>query len=321
MRLFLILFMFPCFFIRSSASTCTALATGIWENAATWNCGQIPQCGDNIVIPANLTVTITTVLDYYTGCSTPMSVTIYGTLEFQTGKKLKLPCGSTVYVMAGGQIVPGSGGGNSNYIEICNVVVWNAGMGTLSGPVVLPIELLSFTATPAHDWVNFHWVTASEVNNDHFDVLRSTDGTSFTSVGTVPGSGNSNTLKSYDYSDTDPLEGTSYYRLRQTDYNGNYSLYNIVAVQYSPAGTFGLNAFPSPGNGEEINIAISGAKGKEVLVVLRNVLGEELWAGVVAVGTGNYIFAPDKQGRLPAGVYLVIAASSDKLVSKKITVQ
>ncbi len=186
----------------------------------------------------------------------------------------------------------------------------------------LPVELLEFTATPVNNtYVNCHWATASETNNDYFTVLRSRNGLDFGSIGTVPGAGNSNTVKNYDFNDEHPYDGTSYYRLKQTDFNGMSKLSNIVAVDFASLNNFGLNVFPSPTDGNNISVNITGAKDREVLVVVRDILGQEYYSKVILVEDGSYTFALDKQSRLPAGVYLVIATSNDKYLSRKITVE
>jgi hypothetical protein len=109
----------------------------------------------------------------------------------------------------------------------------------------LPIELLFFEATAVGDVVQLHWETASEVNNDFFTIERSSDAVDFTPVLSVPGTGNSNVRRSYVASDTDPLSGTAYYRLKQTDFNGAYSYSEIVAVTVDHENE-GFSIYPNP---------------------------------------------------------------------------
>ncbi len=123
--------------LKSKAVVCTATGNGAWNTAANWSCGFVPGCGDLIIIPTGLTVTITTQLSY-PGCTTAVTLSIYGTLKFVTGNKLELPCNSQLYIHAGASIQPGTGGGNSNLISICDNTVWNAGSGPLTGPSCLP---------------------------------------------------------------------------------------------------------------------------------------------------------------------------------------
>jgi hypothetical protein len=108
----------------------------------------------------------------------------------------------------------------------------------------LPIELLEFTAAPDGKNVITQWVTATETNNDYFLVERSIDGAVFETVGRVDGAGNSTQLLTYTFVDENAVAGTSYYRLRQVDFNGSFSLSPIVAVNLIPETT--ASVYPNP---------------------------------------------------------------------------
>ncbi len=101
--------------------------------------------------------------------------------------------------------------------------------------VYLPIELLSFEAQDHGAIVHTEWVTGSETNNAFFVVERSADGDLFQPVGTVPGSGTTPVAHSYSFDDPAPLDGTSYYRLRQSDEDGMSATSEVVAVQREEA--------------------------------------------------------------------------------------
>ncbi|RZK73259.1 MAG: T9SS type A sorting domain-containing protein [Pedobacter sp.] len=76
-----------------------------------------------------------------------------------------------------------------------------------------------------------HWSTASEKDNDYFEILRSGNSTNFTSIATVKGSGTTQTTRNYNFTDYSPLAGTNYYQLKQVDTDGQSSLSKIVAVR------------------------------------------------------------------------------------------
>lgn len=96
----------------------------------------------------------------------------------------------------------------------------------------LPIELYSFDANVIDNHVLVEWATISERNNDYFTIERSTNGTDFKEIGNVVGVGNSNQKISYKFRDDNPISGTSYYRLRQTDYDGQTESFEPKAVKY-----------------------------------------------------------------------------------------
>jgi hypothetical protein len=110
----------------------------------------------------------------------------------------------------------------------------------------LPVELLSFTADVAPlNTVQLKWITASETNNSHFIVEKSQNAVDYTFVGRIQGSGTSSLMHSYNLIDSNPFEGTSYYRLTQTDYNGVTESFDPIAVNISRTSSL-VNIYPNP---------------------------------------------------------------------------
>jgi hypothetical protein len=298
-KIFFLLFISAGLFFSNLRASCnTACASGTWENSSTWSKAIVPDCFDTIMIPAGYVVTITTQLDY-TGCSGPMVIVIYGELKFQTGKKIKLPCNSYVIVKSGGKISAGTGGGSSDYIEICNTIVWSAASGPLYGPTTLtccgplPIELVTFDAKPEGRKIQLSWQTASELKNSFFTIERSADGISFQALAFVPGAGTSNLSHTYESEDESPLQGISYYRLKQTDFDGKSEHFNIVEVNFS-GNQFVL--YPNPNSGKFI-LQLKNAK--EELVQILNCVGEKVYDGKISNGAN-----PFELSLLP-GIYLL----------------
>jgi hypothetical protein len=96
----------------------------------------------------------------------------------------------------------------------------------------LPIKLVDFTASIVREEkaVLLDWQTESEVNNDFFIIERSSDGYNWNSIHKASGAGSSNSLLRYEYLDENPLSGISYYRLKQTDFDGEYEYFPIRSV-------------------------------------------------------------------------------------------
>lgn len=103
---------------------------------------------------------------------------------------------------------------------------------TLAGINVinLPIELLSFSGENYGEYNLLKWLTATEINNDFFTLEKSIDGVSFEIVGYVDGAGNSTINKSYSLIDDNPYNSLTYYRLRQTDFNNDSELSELITV-------------------------------------------------------------------------------------------
>ena len=98
----------------------------------------------------------------------------------------------------------------------------------------LPISLISFAGevlgSDIHPVVILDWVVASQVNNDYYEVQRSTDAEQWNTIETIEGAGNTNNEMNYGVIDTNPKEGISYYRLKQTDYDGQSETFNPIAI-------------------------------------------------------------------------------------------
>lgn len=159
---------------------------------------------------------------------------------------------------------------------------------------ILPIELLSFTAELKSKVVYLNWETATEINNDYYTVERSKDARNWEKVLNKPGAGNSNVILSYDDIDLYPLSGVSYYRLKQTDFDGKTSYSNIEAVNYN---NFGINIYPNPAN-EYLNIELSSIENGELVtfsiidvagkIVLKNNLNKSNKIDISFLAKGVY---------------------------------
>ncbi len=136
----------------------------------------------------------------------------------------------------------------------------------------LPVELLSFSSSCENNNIELKWVTASETNNDYFTVERSPDAINWQVVTTINGAGNSNTVLNYNTTDTNPLEGISYYRLKQTDYNGDYTYSGIIAISCQENVIEIINIYPNPAS-DCFNYIIYSKEDKEISVCVTDALG------------------------------------------------
>jgi len=102
----------------------------------------------------------------------------------------------------------------------------------------LPIDLIDFKADAREKHVDLTWRTANEINNDYFTLERSQDGLSFEELAEIDGAGNSNIELSYSYQDKNPYYGVSYYRLKQTDFDGSVSYSSVERVEFETSGAF-----------------------------------------------------------------------------------
>lgn len=113
----------------------------------------------------------------------------------------------------------------------CNTTGNDLGTG---GDAVLPIELLYFQVSNQGNTVLIEWASATELNNDFYTIERSYDGAAFELVTTVKGSGNSSEQKTYQTTDAPGYFGFVYYRLTQTDFDGNQEVFPLASILYNP---------------------------------------------------------------------------------------
>lgn len=156
-------------------------------------------------------------------------------------------------------------------------------------PSPLPVQLLSFAAKKSLNTVLCDWETASEINNNFFTIERSADGLSWSAAGIVKGAGNSTNRRSYHFTDLDPMEGNSYYRLKQIDFDGtstysqaehvyfalehkDFVIYpnpssGIVHISKPNTEMTGVNAVVQDMNGKQVNATVSMSPDNKELIV------------------------------------------------------
>lgn len=200
---------------------------------------------------------------------------------------------------------------------------WRIGTRDL-GSSPLPIELISFDATANADNIDITWETATEINNDFFTVERSTDAVTFESIGIVDGAGNSTSILNYSLVDYNPYKATSYYRLKQTDFDGQFTYSKAVAVEFAdPTDGFSFNVFPNPSNGEDIQLSFTSSKDEEeVSVVIYDTNGKKYYSKVIIIQTNSDgVYALNPFHKLAAGMYLITATSNQAIYGKKLIVK
>jgi hypothetical protein len=186
----------------------------------------------------------------------------------------------------------------------------------------LPVTITEFSASVIQNKdVKLNWTTASESNNKGFEVERSTDAAKWLNVGFVPGSGNSNVIKSYSLMDKNLPTGKYFYRLKQIDLDGKFNFSNILRIDVNGKLIYELNqSFPNPSRGastitysipvkSQVTLTVYDMQGK-VVRVLQN--GERA-AGKYAVTVPADL--------LKAGVYYYKLEAGEFKSTRKMIVQ
>lgn len=191
----------------------------------------------------------------------------------------------------------------------------------------LPILLLDFTARYTDKKIQLDWKTGTEINNHHFDLERSTDGSHFQKIAAIPGALNSITTKYYRYFDNSLPQTNNnrlYYRLAQVDLDGtkNYSYIRVVSLPNEKTDWIEIVSItPNPAS-ETGSVKILSVTECVASVKLIDILGNTVYISSANIKRGETII-PINMAALPKGIYLIqlINPENNKKVSAKIMKQ
>ena len=176
---------------------------------------------------------------------------------------------------------------------------------------VLPVELTKFEARSKNDMVELSWRTASEQNNDYFEVEHSFDGITFNVAGKVRGQGTTTIPVDYAFLHRQPVIGNNYYRLKQVDYDGVFAYTDVVVVNMDPR-TDGVLIYPNP-TGSQVVISI-GDRPEKINFRLTDMMGLGLDLQPALVNAGWQLDLSE----LPNGIYMVRMDYNGKTITKRI---
>lgn len=191
-----------------------------------------------------------------------------------------------------GSITSGNFNAFNTYFTLANKI---------GGSNPLPVEFTLFDALSRENDVLLDWVTASEKNNDYFELQRSSNGSNFEVIGQVKGAGTSNSPVSYSYSDIHPVSGLGYYRIRQVDFDGSYTYSDTRVVNRDKSIKWSL--YPNPVSDGAIMIRFDAEVG-DLDYVLSDLQGRTLQYSRISPDY-NKEFRIQLGNGMPSGYYLL----------------
>ncbi|MDB5257370.1 MAG: hypothetical protein JWM14_2065 [Chitinophagaceae bacterium] len=176
----------------------------------------------------------------------------------------------------------------------------------------LPVELVEFNGKHQGHDIRLYWSTASEKNNSHFDVERSSDGIHFTTIGRVSGALNSAALNAYELYDTQPLQGINYYRLAQYDRDGTRSYSRIINLYNTTINEELFTVVPNPSS--TYFTLLFSAELSQAAFTITDALGKTVCSGSIESQTNSI----EVGEFLAKGIYILHLTTSTQAESKLI---
>ncbi len=190
-----------------------------------------------------------------------------------------------------------------------------------STAIVLPISLLTFEAKLIERKVELTWETVSEINNDYFTIEKTKDGINYEWVATINGAGNHTGSLNYITFDENPYSGISYYRLKQTDFNGHSETFPLRTI--STLNTFNsISIYPNPIQGNEIlTINVEGNRNDLATIFIKDAIGNTIYSMTSNMKDENGFFNIQLPDTISSGIYFVSILINDRLSCEKLMVK
>lgn len=194
-----------------------------------------------------------------------------------------------------------------------NMCTWNfAGTN-----ITLPIELTKFTTKQVGEKVKLDWVTASELNNDFFTVEKSKDAIQFETVSVEDGAGNSTQTLTYSSFDNNPYTGLSYYRLKQTDYDGHFFYSEMQTIDLSDIENFNFDIIPNPSNSGTVCLNFNQITDKPITIKIMDMVGRIVYSDKILLQEPKFEITE----HLASGVYVVSVIGDQRINNKQMIVK
>jgi len=198
-----------------------------------------------------------------------------------------------------------------------NGSTFRIGFATSSPFIPVPVEFISFTATSNGKEVILNWTTATEMNNQLFEVQRSFEGSDFASIGFVNGKGTTTERQDYTYRDKILADGKYAYRLKQIDYLGRYEYSDIIEIELRIFNSYMLEQnYPNPFN-PTTKIGYGIKEKSKVKVTVLNSIGEEVALLVNEEKEPGFHSLEFNAVNLPSGVYFYQLKAGSFVETKK----
>jgi len=205
----------------------------------------------------------------------------------------------------GAQCTPEDGGGGGDALSG-------------SGNETLPIDLLSFDAVLLNNAIEIKWISASELNNDFYEIERAVSGGAFETIARIEGAGTSDDPVSYTFKDYMHYNEAVYYRLKQTDYDGQFEYFKVVSVSKSELLKAQIKLTPNKVHaGDEVRLSGIPFSEKTMTIKLMDLSGKLALYIELTAGASGYTF---RMPQVDNGLYFLIGSVFGEPIREKIII-
>lgn len=187
------------------------------------------------------------------------------------------------------------------------------------GAMILPVELISFSAQKNEHEVLIEWITALEINNEKFEIQHSTDGQQFHKISELQGNGTTEAISNYSYSHGQPSMGENYYRLKQIDFNGQFEYSKIASVSFETNQDHIGSFYPNPNNTGNVFLDYFSSKKSDTEISIYDISGKYISKRNVELVKGENNLNIDVKN-LIKGIYFINISNDLNSFRRKLVV-
>ncbi|MEP7373061.1 MAG: T9SS type A sorting domain-containing protein [Chitinophagaceae bacterium] len=193
-----------------------------------------------------------------------------------------------------------------------------ASSSSLDNP--LPVLFANVKAYEKNDGVQIEWSNMTEKDVAGYVVERSGNGADFSAISQQSATSNQNDKADYTAFDANPLQGTSYYRIKATETTGKIVYSKILSVSIG-SGSQGLRLYPNPVKGNQVTISMSNVKRGQYTIRVINTAGQDIFRQALNNQSSSMTQTLDLPATIKAGVYHMVITGSDYRETKTFIVQ
>jgi hypothetical protein len=194
-------------------------------------------------------------------------------------------------------------------------IIWTSPVWVYRSAVPLPLDITMFSGQQVNKQIDLSWTTAQELNNDHFEIERSSDGIHYNQVGSMPSKLHTSSISTdYTFTDPGPANGTNFYRLKEVNIPGSSNYSDVIAVKFNNPLISIVSINPNPVS-SLLNIACNANEATAVTCNFYNSEGRLVRSIATHFNSGQNNISSDVSD-LPAGIYFIVLSRPDERIAE-----